>query len=272
MGLKLLTSHRLDVIHDRVRAINRLRAVLMEYLPALERSFDYSKNKAALMLLSGYATPASHPAHGRQPVSSVAEDVWRPQQRGRCPDRLDAAKAHTSVLPSEAAGSLLVAKLSATITAIDADLAGIDALIAEQLKNQEDAEILMSMPGFGPYLAASSIAQIGGTLDAFDSVDKLASLAGLVPVPHDYGRISGNLHRPRRFNRRLLQTCYLATLSSLKSAAHPECSTTTNAPKAKHTQARAPRPRTSPHQRHLGHAPRPHPPYIEPEQPLPIAA
>ncbi len=31
VGLKLLTSHRLDVIHDRVRAINRLRAVLMEY-------------------------------------------------------------------------------------------------------------------------------------------------------------------------------------------------------------------------------------------------
>jgi len=59
LGLKLLTSHRLDVIHDRVRAINRLRAVLMEYFPALERSFDDSKNKAALLLLTGYATPAS---------------------------------------------------------------------------------------------------------------------------------------------------------------------------------------------------------------------
>jgi transposase len=59
VDVRLLTSHRLDVIHDRVRAINRLRATLLEYFPALERAFDYSKNKAALTLLSRYATPGS---------------------------------------------------------------------------------------------------------------------------------------------------------------------------------------------------------------------
>ena len=55
-GLRLLTSHRLDVVHDRVRAMNRLRATLLEYFPALERSFDHSKNKAALTLLAHYST------------------------------------------------------------------------------------------------------------------------------------------------------------------------------------------------------------------------
>lgn len=50
--LRLLTSRRLDVVHDRVRTINRLRQMLMEYFPALERAFDYSKSKAALTLLS----------------------------------------------------------------------------------------------------------------------------------------------------------------------------------------------------------------------------
>lgn len=38
VDLRLLTSHRLDVIHDRVRAINRLRATMLEYFPALERA------------------------------------------------------------------------------------------------------------------------------------------------------------------------------------------------------------------------------------------
>jgi transposase len=210
VGLKLLTSHRLDVIHDRVRAINRLRAVLMEYFPALERSFDYSKNKAALLLLTGYANPASIRRMGASRLAGWLKTRGARNSAGVAQTAVDAAKANTSVLPSEAAGSLLVAKLAATITAIDADLAGIDALIAEQLKNHKDAEILMSMPGFGPYLAASFLGQIGGTLDAFDSAGKLASLAGLAPVPRDSGRISGNLHRPRRFNRRLLRTCYLA--------------------------------------------------------------
>lgn len=41
---------RLDLIHDRVRSINRLRATLLEYFPALEAAFDYSKHKAALTI------------------------------------------------------------------------------------------------------------------------------------------------------------------------------------------------------------------------------
>ena len=59
VDLKLLTARRLDIIHDRVRAINRLRATMLEYFPALERAFDYSKSKAALTLLSTYQTPGA---------------------------------------------------------------------------------------------------------------------------------------------------------------------------------------------------------------------
>jgi len=74
------------------------------------------------------------------------------------------------------------------------------------------------MPGLGAVLAATFFGQIGGNLDNFDTVDRLACVAGLAPVPRDSGRINGNLHRPRRFNRRLLRTCYLAALSSLKNS------------------------------------------------------
>lgn len=109
-------------------------------------------------------------------------------------------------------------ELAARITAIDDDLASIDAAITEHYTRHEDAEILLSLPGFGPVIAATFLAQIGGSLDAFDTVDRLACVAGLAPVPRDSGRINANLHRPRRFNRRLLRTCYLAALSSLKNS------------------------------------------------------
>ena len=218
VDLRLLTSHRLDVIHDRVRAINRLRATLLEYFPALERSFDYSKNKAALTLLSHYATP-----QGLRRVGATRLAAWL-KARG-CGNSaavaqaaIEAAQAQTTTLPSQAVGSQLVAKLATTITAIDADLADIDAQITQHFTRHETAEILLSMPGFGHVLAATFLAQIGGNLDAYDTADRLASVAGLAPVPRDSGRISGNLHRPRRFNRRLLRTCYLAALSSLKNS------------------------------------------------------
>ena len=55
--LRILTARRADLVADRTRAINRLRAQLLEYFPALERAFDYSQHKAALTLLTGYQTP-----------------------------------------------------------------------------------------------------------------------------------------------------------------------------------------------------------------------
>ena len=112
----------------------------------------------------------------------------------------------------------MVARLAAEITAIDDELKGIDTEITDRFDQHRSSEILTSMPGFGPVLAATFLAQIGGNLESFDSVDRLACVAGLAPVPRDSGRISGNLHRPRRFNRRLMRTCYLAALSSLKNS------------------------------------------------------
>ena len=55
--MRILTSRRSDLVADRTRKINRLRAQLWQYFPALERAFDYSASKAALILLTGYQTP-----------------------------------------------------------------------------------------------------------------------------------------------------------------------------------------------------------------------
>lgn len=63
--LALLTVHRSDLVADRVRMINRLRDVLTGVFPALERAFDYSSHKGALVLLTGYQTPAALRRRGR---------------------------------------------------------------------------------------------------------------------------------------------------------------------------------------------------------------
>src|SRR6185312_15894078 len=121
-------------------------------------------------------------------------------------------------LRTEAVASQLVAQLAEQIAAIDTQTAQLDEQISERFDQHRDVPILLSMPGFGPMLAASFLANTGGDLRAFETVDRLASVAGLAPAPRDSGRISGNHHRPRRFNRRLMRTCYLAALSSLKNS------------------------------------------------------
>ncbi|VAZ69730.1 hypothetical protein LAUMK40_05893 [Mycobacterium kansasii] len=216
--LRLLTARRTDVVCDRVRAINRLRATLLEYFPALERAFDYSKSKAALTLLSGYQTPDSLRRIGAARLTAWLKARGCRNSATVAQTAVDAAHAQRSTLPTQTIGALLVARLAAEISAIDVELKCIEADITDRFEQHRSAEILTSVPGFGPVLAATFLAQIGGSLEGFDSVDRLACVAGLAPVPRDSGRISGNLHRPRRFNRRLLRTCYLAALSSLKNS------------------------------------------------------
>jgi len=68
--LRLLVTHRTDLVADRVRLINRLRDVLSDYFPALEREFDYSSSRGAVVLLTGYQTPAAIRGRGRSRLTS----------------------------------------------------------------------------------------------------------------------------------------------------------------------------------------------------------
>ncbi|WP_233200608.1 IS110 family transposase [Cryobacterium sp. M15] len=183
VDLKLLTARRLDIIHDRVRAINRLRATMLEYFPALERAFDYSKSKAALTLLSTYQRPG---ALRRMGVTRLA--AWLKARGCRnsatvAQKAIDAAREQETTLRTEIVAATLVSRLAAVITAIDAELVELDATITARYNEHENAEILQSMPGFGPILAATFLANIGGDLRNFENAD---SGLGATPAAHRY--------------------------------------------------------------------------------------
>ena len=74
-----------------------------------------------------------------------------------------------------------------------------------------------SMPGFGPILGAQLLVA-AGDLRAYPSAGHLAAAAGLVPVPNDSGRRSGNLHKPRRYSRPLRHVFYLSAQTSMMRA------------------------------------------------------
>ncbi|MQS16393.1 IS110 family transposase [Streptomyces kaniharaensis] len=54
-----------------------------------------------------------------------------------------------------------------------------------------------------------------GDLSAYADAGRLASAAGLVPVPRDSGRRTGNLHRPKRYSRRLRRVFYMSAQTSM---------------------------------------------------------
>lgn len=215
--LRILCARRADLVADRTRALNRLRAQLLEYFPALERAFDYGQHKAALILLTGYQTPEALRRAGAARLVA-----WLRKRKARTADAvaaaaLDAAHAQHTVLPGQDLAAAMVARLAQEVITLDTEIAATETMLEERFRRHRHAEIILSMPGFGVILGAEFLAATGGDMSAFDSADRLAGICGLAPVPRDSGRISGNLKRPRRYHRRLLRTCYLAAQSAART-------------------------------------------------------
>jgi transposase len=215
--LRILTSRRTDLVADRTRAINRLRAQLLEYFPALERAFDYSKSRAALILLTGYQTP-----DGLRRAGAARLAAWLRKRKARNADvvaatAIEAANAQHTTVAGQQLAAAMVARMAKEVMDLDTEISDTDAMIEDRFRRHRHAEIILSMPGFGVTLGAEFLAATGGDMSLFASVDRLAGVAGLAPVPRDSGRISGNLRRPRRYDRRLLRSCYLAAQIAIRT-------------------------------------------------------
>lgn len=216
--LTRLTAHRGDLMADWVRGINRLRDLLTSIFPALEREFDYSA-RAPLTLVSGYCTPDEIRAAGSTKVTEYL--VEHGAHHKSIPSLVDkaiaAARAQTMRLPGENTTAILIKRLARQLLDLDHDIKATDKLITQQFREHPQAAIIESLPGIGPILGAEFVVATGGTLSGFASSGRLASYAGLVPVPQDSGRVSGNLRRPKRYHRRLRRVFYMAALSSLRA-------------------------------------------------------
>ena len=218
VDLRTLCARRTDLASDRNRAINRLRAQLLEYFPALERAFDFAHRKAALILLTGYQTP-----NALRRIGAARLEKWLRDRHaynaGDIADRaIAAANSQRTVVIGQDVAATVVARLARNVLDLNDELADVDALIEAKFQQHRLAPIITSMPGFGSLLGAELLAATNGDLTSFTSADRLAGIAGLAPVPRDSGRITGNLKRPRRYDRRLLRVFYLAANNSIKTS------------------------------------------------------
>jgi transposase len=217
--LTRLTSHRADLMGDWVRGVNRLRDLLGSIFPALEAAFDYS-TRSALILLTGFCTPAEIRAAGQDGLAAYLREhgAWPKGITAMAATAVQAAAGQSVTLPGEATTAVLVKQAARKLLDLDREIKDTGKLITSRFRTHPQAAIIESLPGMGPLLGAEFLAATGGDPQAtFGRPARLASYAGLVPVPKDSGRITGNWRRPRRYNRALRRVFYMAALSSLKT-------------------------------------------------------
>ncbi|MEW5654914.1 IS110 family transposase [Streptomyces cinereoruber] len=214
LDLRLLTARRLDVVHDRTRQINRLRAQLLKFFPALERALDLTK-KGPVVLLTAYQAPAAIRRMGVRRLETWLRNRKVSGAGALAARAVEAAQAQMTALRGEELGAELVGRLARSVAAHNDEVTELDARIEARFRQHRDAEIILTLPGMGPTTGAEFIAATGGDLTAFTTPDRLAGFAGLAPVPWDSGKVSGNLRRPRRYHRGLQRALYLSTQVSV---------------------------------------------------------
>ncbi|MEV8569679.1 IS110 family transposase [Streptomyces sp. NPDC051322] len=216
VDLRTLTACRTDLVNDRTRQINRLRSQLLEIFPALERSLNLNK-KGPVVLLASYQTPAAIRRSGASRIGTWLKNRKVKNAAALAETVVEAARSQHTALPGEKLAAAMVARLAKGVIALDEEIAELDALIEARFQEHPHAEVIRSLPGMGALLGAEFIAATGGDMEAFGTPDRLASFAGLAPVPRDSGRVSGNMRRPRRYHRGLLRAFYLSSMASLRS-------------------------------------------------------
>ncbi|WP_063049764.1 IS110 family transposase [Nocardia arthritidis] len=217
--LTQLSSYRADLMNDWVRGVNQLRAMLASIFPALEAAFDYSA-RSPLILVARLCTPAEIRDAGIDGVAAYLTEngAWRKGVDAMAAQAVAAAGTQDIAVPGEATTAMLIKRLAAKLLDLDREIKDLDKQITARFREHPQAAIIESLPGMGPHLGTEFLVSTGGNaLTEFTTPGRLASYAGLVPIPRDSGRISGNLHRPKRYNRRLRRVFFMAALSSIKN-------------------------------------------------------
>jgi transposase len=186
--------------------------VLSGYFPALERAFDYAHSRGALTLLTRYQNPAAI-----RRIGQTRLQTWLVKRKVRSAEQVaaeavGAAIAQHTVVPGQDVAATIVADLAIQLLALEERLKDLDARVTTAFRAHPQAEIIESLPGMGPILGAELITAAG---DINGYAGRLASAAGLVPVPRDSGRRTGNMHRPVRYSRKLRRVFYLSANAAM---------------------------------------------------------
>jgi hypothetical protein len=208
----------------------------LSLFPALERALDLN-GKGPLTLLTHYQTPAQLRRAGHKRV--VATYLRNRGVKGSANvarKALSAADSQSVIRPAQEVASRIVAELAEEVLAFKERIGSIDEQIGQRFFARPEARILRVACRAWDRSSGPCFLVCVGDVSAFESADRLAAYAGLVPAARDSGKRVGNRRilgeeviRPSKGSstRQRLPVCVVHR--------SPELSTTAREPRARST-------------------------------------
>ncbi|PJE97220.1 IS110 family transposase [Streptomyces carminius] len=217
--LTMLVGFDEDLTGEATRTSNRLRGLLTQFHPSLERVLGPRLDHPAVThLLERFGSPqALRKAGRRQLVNLLRPKAPRMAER-LVGDIFDALDEQTVVVPGTSTLDVIVPSLARSLAAVHQQRRALEVQISELLEAHPLSKVLTSMPGVGVRTAATLLVTVGDG-SSFPSAAHLASYAGLAPATKSSGSSIHGEHAPRTGNRQLKRAMFLSAFAALHDPA-----------------------------------------------------
>ncbi|GAB3924384.1 IS110 family transposase [Kribbella albertanoniae] len=213
--LQVIVGYDDDLAGEVTRVSNRIRGLLTQIHPALERALGPKvQHPAVLELLTRFGGPQGlATATRRQLVAATKPRA--PRSYAKLVDAIEQALTEQTVtVPGTRAAELVLPQLATTLAGLLTQRADAARQIEEMLDAHPLSKVLTSVPGIGVRTGARILLEVGdGT--AFPTSGHLAAYAGLAPVTRRSGTSIRGEHPSRGGNKQLKRAFFLAAFAAL---------------------------------------------------------
>ena len=212
--LRTLKKRDRDLAYDKTKAINRLRAALIEDMPEFEAILKENRIDCAftLELLKKFHGPWYMKAHTRA-LENFCLAFKKKVPDGLVADIFDVLESVT-IKPAmtDSLESLTIPELIEDLYLIKKRRDKIALRLNELLADNQDYQLLLTFPGIGPKIASQIVSEVD--INEYNSADDLASYAGIAPKKKESGTSINSKISPHGGNHRLKDAFFMAARCS----------------------------------------------------------
>ncbi len=221
-SLKVLARTHQTLVWARVRHANQLRSALREFYPAaLDALGTDLAGRDALAVLGRAPTPEQGRRLSLTQLRTVLERGGRQRGVAARATVLQRALRTPQLQPPPRLASAYGSSVRALVHVLgefNAQIASLEAELAEAFEDHPDAEILRSLPGLGVVLGARVLAEFGDDRTRYENARARRCYAGSAPITRASGTRLVVLARVAR-NRRLADALYMWAFCALTQSA-----------------------------------------------------
>ena len=213
--LEMLVGYDDDLAGEVTRIANRIRGLLTQIHPPLERVLGPKvQHPAVLEALSRCGGPAGLRKAGRSKLAEIVKSR-APRMGARLVEQIfTALDAQTVVVAGTTAAETILPRLADSLRELLKQRDQVAGQVEEMLDAHPLSSVLISMPGVGVRTAARILLEVGDG-SSFPTSGHLAAYAGLAPVTRRSGTSIRGEHPPKGGNKQLKRAFFLSAFAAL---------------------------------------------------------